>query len=154
MVLAAGLGWSRGFPCPAQRGPGSPELLFVLWVPGQLSPSQGAEAAVCPQGCCRTSGWRWTSTAWAWEITIEWLAKAPALVPKFPKSLPWIAVLTSIRSAGDTGDTAGRLPSACPGVSRVLLSLVQVLGGWGLPGSSGHTSVLFTSLTHCTKHFL
>lgn len=44
--------------------------------------------------------------------------------------------------------------SACPGVTCVLLSLVQVLGGWGLAGSPGHRSVLFTSLTHCTKHFL
>lgn len=57
-------------------------------------------ASLCPQGYCRTSGWTWTSTAWAWEITIVWLEKALALVPKFPKSLPWIAVLTLIRSVG------------------------------------------------------
>ena len=34
------------------------------------------------------------------EITIVWLEKALVLVLKFPKSLPWIAVLTLIRLVG------------------------------------------------------
>lgn len=34
------------------------------------------------------------------EITIVWLEKALVLVLRFPKSLPWIAVLTLIRLVG------------------------------------------------------
>lgn len=63
-----------------------------------------------------------------------WLEKALVLVPKFPKSLPWIAVLTSIRSVGVLrGDTAELLQLRVP--SSYLCALGLSAGSAG--GSEG-----------------
>lgn len=58
------------------------------------------------------------------------VGKGLVLVLRFPKSLPWIAVLTSIRSVGvPLVDTLNLLDSAFGAVTCVLLSFLHLVEG-------------------------